>query len=598
MGASDPSAANGAELASRFTILSDSPALEGADPLDSEGTARRLEELIVASKDAAPFTVSIEAGWGAGKSTIMRRLERRFRGQAPDQTNGPLTNARTVWFNAWMASEAQVLEILVRSVLNELDGSILRRVARQKKLVRGVSIGASAVAGVLGFGNVVDRIWAATSLDPKQRNELNDLVRSAMSHWLDKARTTKGRMIVVFIDDLDRCSSATVLRVFEAMKLYLDAPGFVFVLGWDTEQVIRAVASERGTEDRLPYRYVEKIVQFGFRVPRPTDEQLSALTATYCDAAGLTTDILSKQHRELLMETTNGNPRQLKRFLNRFILLHEFAADGADPLPLILLLVLQSSYDGFYRHLSNAPGDTDPDNPLFEFGDYLAARQAFDHGNTPDLAKVLEPRGFSSVNPDSFAAFERDLSQEYPLLATDRQFVTLLKLMSDEDKRKVRDLARSASLPALDEPVREPPTLKGGYLSDAHVPPGKTVLWIDDEPKVGDHALLPAGVDLIVATSQREAERILADRNGKVDLIISDIGRGPLGRNAGILGLAELRRHGYKGPAVFYTMGATSGQAAEARKLDAEVTSAPGELRTVAYEHLAGPPSQEGRAPV
>ena len=75
----------------------------------------------------------------------------------------------------------------------------------------------------------------------------------------------------MFIDDLDRCSSATVLQVFEAIKLYLDAPGFVFVLGWDTEQVLRAVATEKGGEDRLPQRYVEKIVQFGY--PNPAAER-------------------------------------------------------------------------------------------------------------------------------------------------------------------------------------------------------------------------------------------------------------------------------------------------------------------------------------
>ena len=62
MGPRDTAAVSGAERTSRFTVLSDSPALDGPDPLESEAIARRLEELIVASKDAAPFTVSIEAG--------------------------------------------------------------------------------------------------------------------------------------------------------------------------------------------------------------------------------------------------------------------------------------------------------------------------------------------------------------------------------------------------------------------------------------------------------------------------------------------------------------------------------------------------------
>ncbi len=125
------------------------------------------------------------------------------------------------------------------------------------------------LAGFLRVGNVVDRIWEQVSVDPKQRNELNDFVRDAMNAWLQKRSSSEGRLIVVFIDDLDRCSPATVLQVFEAMKLYLDAPGFVFILGWDTEQVLHAVAAEKGAEDRLPERYIQKIVQFGFRIRRP-----------------------------------------------------------------------------------------------------------------------------------------------------------------------------------------------------------------------------------------------------------------------------------------------------------------------------------------
>lgn len=411
----------------QFIVLSDSPALDGPDPLDSESMARCLERLVVASGTSTPFTVSIEAGWGAGKSTIMRRLRRRLEGGAPDQAGRALTDARTVWFNAWTAPEAQVLEGLVRSVLNELDDNIIRRAARKKSVLKGVGLVVSVAASLLGVGNVVDKIWARTSVDPKYRNELNDLVKAAMDEWLQKTTDRRGRMIVVFIDDLDRCTPTTVMQVFEAMKLYLDAPGFVFILGWDTEQVMRAVASERGADDRLPFRYVEKIVQFGFRVPRPSDEQLNALITAYCDAAGLTTQLLGDTHRQLLISTTNGNPRQLKRFLNRFILLHEFGSEGADAEVLILLLVLQSSYDGFYRLLSSIPGQSDAENPLFEFTDYLAARQALDRHDTVELRRVLSSRKYTAEDGNqqlesAFGAFERDLPKEYQLLATDREF--------------------------------------------------------------------------------------------------------------------------------------------------------------------------------
>jgi KAP family P-loop domain len=572
-----------------FLVLSDSPAMDGTDPLEFEAMAGRLERIIVASRTSAPFTASIEAGWGAGKSTLMRRVQRRLQGKAPDQHRAP-TDARTVWFNAWTAPEAQVLEGLVRSVLDQLDSNLLRRVARKRKLVSGLGLGVSVLAGFFGLGNVVDRVWEKVSIDPKQRNELNEFVREAMEKWLAKS-SRDGRLIVVFIDDLDRCSSVTVLQVFEAMKLYLDAPGFVFVLGWDTEQVLRAVAAEKGRDDRLPQRYVEKIVQFGFRIPRPSEEQLTRLSDTLCEAAGLTESVLAQEHRELLISTTEGNPRQLKRFINRFILLHETVGATTDAAVVIQLMVLQASYDGFFRLLANVPGDADEDNPLFEFAEYAAARQAQGRGQLDRVAEILTARGYRAT-PESaarqFEAFEQNLPADYPSLVTDSQFSELVLAMSDDVKRELRRLARSdeSQVTGLAAEAASKVAAPYGFEPAMGVMPGTTVLWVDDEPNRDDHALLPPGVNLMVATSTDEAKRLLAGRREPISLLISDVGRGAK-HDAGLEGLKELRDKGiYDGPAVFYTLRPTSRQVDEASSLNAAITSSPDELRSVVQQYL------------
>jgi hypothetical protein len=571
-----------------FVISSDSPAMDGNDPLEFEALARRLERIIVASRESAPFTVSVEGGWGVGKSTLMRRLERRLQTK-PSEKEAPL--AKTVWFNAWTAPETRVLEGLVRSVLDELDKNALRRLARKKNLVRGVGLGVSIVAGFFHLGTVVDRIWEQVSVDPKQRNKLNEFVREAMTNWLAKT-STKGKLIVVFVDDLDRCSPAAVIQVFEAMKLYLDAPGFVFVLGWDTEQVLNAVAVNRGGgEDRLPQRYIEKIVQLGFRIPRPSDHQLLQLADTLCDAAGLTEQVLAREHRQLLINTTEGNPRQLKRFLNRFILLRDIVGEATDPAAVIQYMVLQASYDNFFSLLANVPGDEDADNPLFEFTDYASARQALGRGNLDKVSEILNARGYGE-GPDvevRFKSFEESIWSAYRLLATDRQFSDLVLGMSDDAKREVRRLARSDEVQIADSAAAAgsakaaPP-----YPAEptAAVVPGTTVLWIDDEPNTNDHALLPPGVSLVVATSTDEALRILRSEHAPIALLISDIGRGPE-RNAGIDGLRAIRDQGlYEGPAAFYTLRPTTGQVNAASELRAEVTSSSDELRSIMSRYL------------
>ena len=423
-----------------------------------------------------------------GKSTLMRRVQRRLEGKAPNQHSVGV-DARTVWFNVWAAPDGGALEGLIRSVLDQLDTNILRRVARRRKLIRGLRLGASVLAGFLRVGNVVDRIWEQVSVDPKQRNELNDFVRDAMNAWLQKRSSSEGRLIVVFIDDLDRCSPATVLQVFEAMKLYLDAPGFVFILGWDTEQVLRAVAAEKGAEDRLPERYIQKIVQFGFRIPRPPIEQLTRLATNLCEAAGLTTDVLGVDQRQLLLDATDGNPRQLKRFINRFILLQDSVGDDVDAAVVIQLMVLQASYDAFFRLLANVPGDDDDENPLFEFTAFAAARQAMSRGDKGRVQSILEQRGYV-VGDDvsgSLQAFTADLPAEYPQLVVDRPFCDLVLQMSDEVKRQVRRMARSDELVTTPSTAPGPtPVAPGSSYGQPPVAPGTTVLWIDDEPKADE----------------------------------------------------------------------------------------------------------------
>lgn len=591
---------------SRFQLLSDSPRTKGPDPLGGEELARHLEDLILASRSSAPFTVSVEGGWGTGKSTVMLRLRKRLEQQEA-------IDVHTVWFNAWTAREDEALEALVRSVLETLDPNILRRAARNKRLLRGVGLAISATAAVLGIGSVVDRVWSTLELDPTKRNDINEFVRDAMEQWLGRVRGKEGRLIVVFIDDLDRCTAPTVMQIFEAVKLYLDAPGFVFILGWDTEQVLQSVAAIRGGEDRLPQRYVEKIVQFGFRVPRPTDEQLSRLVDEYCDQAGITEEVLATEHRQLLIRTTNANPRQLVRFINRFILLHEITMIRVDAATLIRLLVLQSSYDGFYRLLSQTDSQY-MRNPITEFVDYLTARDAHEQHRLAELHDVLVrydidmPNDFGSEEAERlFTSFERQRPREFQPLSADNDFVQLMSSTAVQERDHLWRLARSVELESLNMPADGPGAKdRDVVMGDRNIVlkvgspflrSEKKVLWIDDKPKAEDHELLPPGVVPVVATSQLEAERHFARHGsaaGGFSLVISDIGRGH-DRNAGIDGLRRLRELGYAGPAVFYTLGTTIEQEDLAVGLAAQIAETPRELQAIAQSILAASVTDPGR---
>ncbi|WP_326638169.1 P-loop NTPase fold protein [Streptosporangium sp. NBC_01755] len=103
------------------------------------------------------------------------------------------------------------------------------------------------------------------------------LVQTDMRQVLDLVATGE-RPLVVFVDDLDRCSSGTVAQVIEAINLFLagEFPNCVFVLAMEPEVVVAHVEAAypelagtlpAGGRSGLGWRFLEKIVQLPLSVP-------------------------------------------------------------------------------------------------------------------------------------------------------------------------------------------------------------------------------------------------------------------------------------------------------------------------------------------
>jgi hypothetical protein len=96
------------------------------------------------------------------------------------------------------------------------------------------------------------------------------------------------RKLIVFIDDLDRCSPIQAAGIVEAINLFLDSVGCVFVLGMDMNAVAISIEvkykelTERmrkdAPDDIAPgVLFLDKIVQIPFNVPRPNKPFIQAL---------------------------------------------------------------------------------------------------------------------------------------------------------------------------------------------------------------------------------------------------------------------------------------------------------------------------------
>ena len=195
-----------------------------------------LASLIMGSRESAPFTLGIDAGWGMGKSSLMLQLQATL-----DTYPGVVTS----WFNAWTAGDDDALAGLIKSALTSVDENMLRRtlrrVARHRSFLAGLRVTLIVIASFLHLARVVDQLWDILSVDASGRNAIRGDLLEIFSSWAAKTkRTPTGRLLVVFVDDLDRCSSEVVVALCEAVKLYLAVPGVIFVLGCDQDILAQA----------------------------------------------------------------------------------------------------------------------------------------------------------------------------------------------------------------------------------------------------------------------------------------------------------------------------------------------------------------------
>jgi CheY-like chemotaxis protein len=557
----------------RYRLLGDQPDCGDDDWLGFGRVADDLTDLILDSRDRTPFTVGIKGNWGAGKSSLMRRLERRL-----DAHEAVVS----VWFNAWTAERGDTLEGLVKSVLDKLDPNVLRKAARNKTFVTGLRLVVAIAAGWLRVGNVVDRLWERASVDPKARNKLCELLSDAMDDWIAKGPADAGhRVLVVFIDDLDRCSPDGVFQVFEAIKLYLDARGFVFVIGFDESIVSEAVLEQKQYARSVTSRaYLEKIVQIEYTIEDPDDEQVGRLMEAYAEESG-TKPLLDASARTLIVEGDHRNPRRLKRFINSFVLEQQLIRNGVElePGTLIRTLILRTYFPDFKRLF------TEHTDPLEEFLGYLDVREAFLSGSVPEH----EPRIMqfftdhqTPVKPEpNLAELEKNLPESYPTLARKPDFVSLVRYLAEQSEREeVRSTLEKAPDSAGADVMPEAPAPGSAFApGTAENLRGIRVLWVDDNAAqnqaIADRIRRQGGT-VLTADDGAEAERVLASE--EIDLLVSDIARE--GReDAGLVDLERFRSEGlYDGPAIFFVARVTPARRERARALNASVTNEPSDL--------------------
>jgi len=132
------------------------------------------------------------------------------------------------------------------------------------------------------------------------------------------------KKLVIFIDDLDRCTPSTALKLLEGIKVYLNLKNCVVVFGMDQRQIeralIKALDLESENGEHQAREYLEKICQDIYHLPLPSQQ----IKWEYLESLLNKLDLGEGSHCHHLKSVLTeydclpANPRKIKALANRF----------------------------------------------------------------------------------------------------------------------------------------------------------------------------------------------------------------------------------------------------------------------------------------
>ena len=325
--------------------------VDEATPTDEFGRdiyAAALKQVLASA--GSPLVVALYGAWGSGKTSMMKRLREKLEGRDV----AAVRSAATVWFNPWEHSNddrpaVSLLYAIRKDLELENDDAVQRAFLA---IARAFAEGVRLPYFNFSLGRIADAYEKLAKEDVERRTEQSRL-RSRFKDVIDTARIKVGNLpIVIFVDDLDRCQPATAVALLEAIKLFFNLDGCIFVLGADREHLEAAVATEYDSIGIARESYLDKIVQFPFTIPALSNESVRDYIYKH-------TPYSLWNCVPMLAAAAPDNPRQLKRVINSLVFLdyivRESEISNYDNRVMCALALIQNAAPNLYRHLRRSP---------------------------------------------------------------------------------------------------------------------------------------------------------------------------------------------------------------------------------------------------
>lgn len=290
-----------------------------------------------------PFTIGLYGGWGSGKTSLMKQVYYKIGGttktylfpfnQKPEEEDINQENLdyikrisdkkdyETIWFNPWKHElESNPLLGLLHEIREHFN--LYNKTSTSAKKLANVTVrsGLDILTNTIKELTKIDispssiekygEKYESNNFETKSNSQNFRLIfESAIKKLLS---TKKEKKLIIFIDDLDRCTDQKIIKLLEGIKLYLSTSNCIFIFGMDQSNVSNALKNHNINQD-----YLDKLFQSVIRIPTSTQYQ-TFITSTIIEK--YFNDFLDEkekpQYAQLLMDINERNPRKIKNFAN------------------------------------------------------------------------------------------------------------------------------------------------------------------------------------------------------------------------------------------------------------------------------------------
>jgi predicted KAP-like P-loop ATPase len=306
--------------------------------------AKMIAQSVLRGSPADGLVVGIYGEWGLGKTTLLNFIEHFTKADADD--DAPIV----VRFNPWWFSGR---DDLLSRFFREFEAAVLKRRAHSKRLREALESLGDGVATLphswaLAMGKTLTA--AARLRQPADLVALKDAVVQAL--------TAKALRVVVFVDDIDRLLPSEMVDIFRLVRSVGDFPNVHYVLAFERQVVVRVLNDQCHTDGE---RYLEKIVQAPFHLPRPS---ASALNALFTRRLGV---LLDDTDKELFDDVRWGDifvhgimpflatPRHVTRLINAVAVLYPALRNEVNPVDFVAIEAIRVFVPNVYDIIRSSP---------------------------------------------------------------------------------------------------------------------------------------------------------------------------------------------------------------------------------------------------